>query len=64
MDSSLKTVGRIAALVVGAAVLAPLAYYGAAFTFRDRCPKCDADLDIVKRPGKWDPDLYPCEDSE
>jgi hypothetical protein len=53
-DKALMALGGI---ILGAIALAPLAYFGATFGSRKRCPHCDGELDILKRPGKWDPDV-------
>lgn len=60
-DNTLMALGGI---ILGAIALAPLAYFGSAFASRKRCPHCDAELDVLKRPGKWEPDVEAAEDPD
>lgn len=58
-DTLIKALG----MVLGAAALVPLAYYGLRFVAETRCPECGARVDIVKRPGEWEPELVPAADA-
>lgn len=62
MESPWSSAAKIAGFALGAAILAPIAYYGAQIILEARCPECDADLKIVKRPRQWEPDLLPADD--
>jgi hypothetical protein len=54
-----KTLMALGGMILGAIALAPLAYFGATFGSRQRCPHCDAEFDVLKRPGRWEPDVEP-----
>jgi hypothetical protein len=57
MERKDRTLMALGGMILGAIALAPLAYFGAAFGARKRCPHCDAELDVLKRPGRWEPDI-------
>ncbi len=62
MEDTSKSITRVAGYLLGAVALVPLAYYGLRTITETHCPECDARLDIVKRPGRWEPDLLPADE--
>ena len=64
MKDPVKTISRIGMVLAGAAALAPIAYYGANIAMKLKCPNCGAELDLVKRPGAFEPELVVVDEDE